>query len=80
MFSLVKMVQAFDLGLLYFLVCSALFKQRSMLLLFKYVLYVALGIFATHKIREFAKFMTRHEAKFMSRQTQTNLTNSTDYM
>lgn len=51
-----------------------------MLLLFKYVLYVALGIFATHKIREFAKFMTRHEAKFMSRQLQTNLTNSTDYM
>ena len=73
------MIQAFDLGLLYFLVCSALFKQKSMLL-FKYVLYVALGIFATHKIREFAKFMTRHEAKFMSRQLQTNLTNSTDYM
>ena len=74
------MVQAFDPGLLYLFVCSALVKQRSMLLLFKYVLYVALGIFATHKMREFAKFMTRHEAKFMSRQPQTNLTNSTDYM
>ena len=73
------MIQAFDLGLLYFLVCSALFKQKSMLL-FKYVLYVALGIFATHKIREFAKFMTRHEAEFMSRQLQPNLTNSTEYM
>lgn len=40
------------------------------MLFFKYVLYVALGIFATHKIREFAQFMTR--------QVQTNLTNSTD--